>query len=147
MTTTFVVDNSVIQRLGRPTVRTAWDALTESGEIATCLPIALEAGYSARNVEDHAQIARFENGGAKLMLPPALEIVDLAISMQSALFQAGKGGAVGVSDLQIAATAVHHARRTQSRIVIVHYDSDFEQLAAVFPELDTQWIVPRGSVD
>lgn len=146
MTPAFVVDNSVIQRLGQPAVRRAWDTLVDSGEIATCLPIALEAGYSARNLEDHAQIVRFENDGAKVMLAPDREIVSLAITMQSALFRAGKGRAVGVSDLQIAATAVHHARRRQSRVIVVHYDSDFEQLSEVFPELDAQWIVPRGSV-
>ena len=80
------------------------------------------------------------------MLAPAPEVADIAIAMQTALFAAGMGRAVGVSDLQIAATALHHARLSGRPAVVVHYDADFEHLSRVVPELTTRWIVPRGSV-
>jgi len=65
----------------------------------------------------------------------------VALALQGALFAAGKGRAVGIVDLLIAATAiVHHA-------VIVHYDADFELLAGVEARLKQRWIVPPGSVD
>ncbi|MGA4668398.1 PIN domain-containing protein [Propionibacteriaceae bacterium Y1923] len=142
---TFLVDNSVIQRLRHPTVREAWDHLLLEGEIATCLPTALEAGYSARNREDHARLLAFERR-AKIVLLPAPEMFDLCLQLQEALFAVGRGRAVGVSDLQIAATALHHSTAA-APITIVHYDSDYDHLAQVWPALDARWIVPRGTVD
>lgn len=146
MTPVFLVDNSVIQRLTIPAVRAAWDRLVEQGDIATCLPTALEAGYSARTHTDHARIIEFETGRAKLMLTPAPQIADIALDLQGKLFAAGKGRAAGVSDLQIAATAIYHSAVLRRPVVIVHYDADFDHLAGVWPGLATRWIVPRGSV-
>ena len=143
----FLVDNSVVQRLGKPVVRRAWNVLVEAGEIATCLPVALETGYSARSVQDHARVVEYETGRAKLMLAPAPELTDIALGMQSELFAAGQGRAVGVSDLQIAATAVHYTAELQRSVVVVHYDSDFDHLAQVWPSFLSRWIVPRGAVD
>lgn len=142
----YLVDNSAIQRLSREPVRAAWDLLVRHGDIATCLPIALEAGFSARNAADHARIIGFETGRAKLMLPPAPEISTISFQLQADLFARGQGRAAGVSDLQIAATALHHAKVLGRTVTIVHYDSDFDALASVAPKLSTQWIVPRGSV-
>lgn len=83
---------------------------------------------------------------SKVVLPPAPEIVDLALRLQAALFAAGKGRAVGVSDLQIAATALYHSN-AQQRVVVVHYDADFDHISSVEPTFVVEWIVPRGSVD
>ena len=145
MTTLFLVDNSVIQRLAKPPVLAAWSTLADRGEIATCLPTMLEAGYSARSASDHHTLLRMEQV-AKIFLPPEVGIVQIAIQLQSALFDAGMGRAVGVSDLQIAATALHHT--TEGRpVIIAHYDADFDHLSAVDPRIRTEWIVPRGTVD
>lgn len=146
MSAVFLVDNSVVQRLSNPRVRSAWDALVERGEVATCLPISLEAGYSARNAQDHARVMEFETRTAKVMLRPESEVVDYAIALQAALFAKGLGRAVGVNDLQIAATALHYGERTGREVAVVHYDSDFDHLANVWPTFDSRWIVPRGSV-
>lgn len=145
MRTRLLVDNSVVQRLAKPTVRRAWQDLGARGDIATCLPLLLEAGYSARSAAAHSQLLDLEQA-AKIILPPAPEIVPIAISIQRALFAAGKGRAAGVSDIQIAATAIHHSRPGEP-VVVVHYDGDFDHIVDAVPHLHAEWILPRGSVD
>lgn len=143
--TLFLVDNSVIQRLAGPRVRAAWDRLRETGEIATCLPTLLEAGYSARSAADYRRLIGLESR-AKVILPPHPGVADVALRIQSALFASGIGRAVGVSDLQIAATAVHYSSPARP-VIVVHYDADFDHVAAVEPGFRSRWIVPRGTAD
>ncbi|MFT4211428.1 MAG: PIN domain-containing protein [Microbacterium sp.] len=143
--TLFLVDNSVIQRIDKPQVRDAWMRLHDRGEIATCLPLLLEAGYSARSKDDYERLIDLEQR-AKVVLPPSPEIVEIALDLQHALFGAGMGRAVGVSDLQIAATALYHSTGSQP-VVVLHYDADFDHLVAVAPRLRVEWIVPRGAID
>ncbi|MGB4780003.1 PIN domain-containing protein [Microbacterium sp.] len=143
--TLFLVDNSVIQRLAKPSVRSAWERLRERGEIATCLPTLLEAGYSARSAADHQRLIDLESR-AKIILPPHPGIIEVALRIQAALFTARIGRAVGVSDLQIAATALHHSSPARP-VSVVHYDADFDQVAGVEPGFRSQWIVPRGTAD
>jgi predicted nucleic acid-binding protein len=141
----YLIDNSVIQRLHRsPEVREARDALIRTGDIAVCLPTVLEACFSARASEEHQREAEaFVT--AWTVLEPAPELMGIALNLQSKLFSAGKGRAVGVSDLQIAATALHYS--TDERpVVVVHYDADFDHLGSMEPLLRAQWVVPRGTV-
>lgn len=145
MTALLLVDNSVIQRLAKPAVRKAWLGLRERGEIATCLPTLLEAGYSARSASDHHTLIDLERR-SKIVLFPAPEIADIALRLQSTLFDAGKGRSVGVSDLQIAATALHHST-DELPVIVVHYDTDFDHLASVEPAFRAEWIVPPGTAD
>ena len=70
----------------------------------------------------------------------------MALRIQAALFTAGIGRAVGVSDLQIAATALHHSRPARP-VIAAHYNSDFHHIADVEPGFRSQWIVPRGTAD
>ncbi len=141
----YLIDNSVLQRLPRSAeVRAARDALIESGELATCLPSLLEAGYSARSADEHGhQIDGFLAGW--VILPPVPEVMDLALGLQRSLFAAGKGRSVAVSDLQIAATALHYGTGGDT-VIIKHYDADFDHLASVNRSLLVSWIIPRGSV-
>lgn len=142
----YLVDNSVIQRVHRSrAVADALLSLLNTGDLAGCLPQALEEGYSARNLAEWEEI-NDSALRAKVFFAPNPEIAEIARQMQRALFAAGQGRAVGVSDLQIAATAVAYSNARQS-VVVVHYDADFETLAALYPTLSTQWIVPRGTVD
>ena len=140
----YLVDNSVWARVHlSPVIAQAVRALSETGELATCLPTVLEQGYSARSAQEHAAIVSKSLRIAQL--PPTAEIADIAIGLQRKLFEAGKGRAVGVSDLQIAATALHYSDETQT-VVVVHYDSDFDHLAALEPAFAAKWIVPRGDL-
>lgn len=47
--------------------------------------------------------------------------------------------AAGCADLLTAAVAEHYGA------IVLHYDSDFDHIAAV-SGLQTRWVVPRGSV-
>ena len=142
----YLVDNSVIQRIHRSMpLASALAALVNTGDLASCLPQVLEEGYSARNAEDHRTILDSHNR-AKVFLPPDAQIAELAFDLQTRLFKVGRGRAVGVSDLQIAATALRYSTKTQL-VTIVHYDSDFDFLVEVEPNLHAQWILPPGSID
>jgi predicted nucleic acid-binding protein len=142
----YLVDNSVLQRVHRSqTVKDALLDLLQSGTLGSCLPQRLEEGFSARNLQDYRELSRLAAEG-RVFLSPEPETAQIAISLQERLFAIGQGRAVGVSDLQIAATALHHSRHGV-QVVIVHYDSDFDHLAAMEPALLTRWIVPKGSID
>ena len=142
----YLLDNSVTQRVHRaPDVARATAELLTTGEFASCLPQSLEEGFSARTAADHRLIMD-ANRRAKVFLAPDAEVARLALELQARLFDAGLGRAVGVSDLQIAATAIRHSGPDQF-VTVVHYDHDFDHLAQVEPALRTQWIVPAGTVD
>ncbi|MDP9800869.1 putative nucleic acid-binding protein [Arcanobacterium wilhelmae] len=146
MNTYFLLDNSALQRIYRSdAVLIAITDLSKSGLVASCLTQSLEGGYSARSLRDWT-LKRQAEAASTRFLPPIPDVAAIALRMQEALFAAGCGRAVGVSDLQIAATAVAHSNEKQ-RVIVVHYDSDFETLAEVFPEFKQRWIVPRGTVD
>lgn len=142
----YLVDNSVIQRVHRSVeVAEAMTRLTVDGDLGSCLPQVLEEGFSARDDEEH-QRSIAASRQAKVFLEPSQWIANIAIQIQRRLFQAGMGRSVGVSDLQIAATAISHSS-DQQRVTVVHYDSDFEHIATVMQEFHHQWIVPRGSAN
>lgn len=142
----FLVDNSVLQRVHRSgEVAAALTRLLSWGELAGCLPQLLEEGYSARSADELGMI-RAATERARVFLPPDAEVAGIALDLQTRLFAAGTGRSVGVSDLQIAATAIRHTDSAQ-RVSVVHYDADFEHVAQIAPEFQHLWIVPRGSVD
>ena len=98
--------------------------------------IRLELLYSARSrAEHHANRVWF----AAFPSLPMEGTEELALDLQERLFHAGKGRAAGVVDLLTAAAAILH------RVVLVHYDSDFDHIASVDDRLRARWIVPRGS--
>ncbi|MFT4288109.1 PIN domain-containing protein [Nocardioides sp.] len=141
----YLLDNSVIQRVHRVSaVAEAMAGLLATGELAGCLPLLLEECYSARSPRDYRTILT-DAQRSKVFLPPDEEVARIAVDLQGLLFAAGVGRAVGVSDLQIAATALRHSDASQT-VTIVHYDSDFDHLTRVSPELHARWIVPPGSV-
>ncbi|UJP09580.1 PIN domain-containing protein [Microbacterium sp. KUDC0406] len=141
----FLVDNSVLQRVHRSVpVKEALTELLAAGDFGGCLPQLLEEGYSARSADEHA-ILLDANRRAKIFLPPDGRVAEIAVDLQSRLFNSGAGRSVGVSDLQIAATAIRHTDEAQ-RVVVVHYDADFENVARIAPEFAHRWIVPHGSV-
>ncbi|TQK72331.1 PIN domain-containing protein [Nocardioides sp. SLBN-35] len=141
----YLLDNSVTQRVHRaPTVAQAVVGLLATGELASCLPQILEECYSARSAADHRTILDADRR-AKVYLPPDEEVARIAVELQGLLFGAGMGRAVGVSDLQIAATALRHSHEDQV-VTIVHYDADFDHAQQVRPDLSAQWIVPRGTI-
>ncbi|MGO2746488.1 PIN domain-containing protein [Microbacterium sp.] len=141
----FLVDNSVLQRVHRSdAVAQALIDLLSTGDLASCLPQLLEEGYSARSAEEHRALTE-ASAKAKVFLQADAEVARLAVDLQRRLFADGQGRSVGVSDVQIAATAIRSSSGNQ-RVSVVHYDADFENVAAIEPAFSHRWIVPRGSV-
>lgn len=70
--------------------------------------------------------------------PPPLLPLKLLLR-HVAMAAAGQHRAAGVVDLLTAAVAEYH------RAVVLHYDADFEHIAAITGQAH-KWIVPRGTI-
>ncbi len=140
MTDVFLLDKSALVRVGRDeAAREAFFSLDQSGILATCAIIDLEVGYSARSFADYVTTSDSRHElYTDLHLNPA--VFRRAKQVQRALAARGQHRGPGIPDLVIAACAeVHDA-------VIVHYDKDFDTIAA-FTGQDSRWLVPAGSID
>jgi predicted nucleic acid-binding protein len=124
VTPALLLDNSAWARLGVPALtderaEQIADAL-EAGEIATCLPFLLEAGYSARNALEHAELL------AELRALPHFSIDDAveqrALDAQLQLARTGHHRLPPV-DLLIATLADRH------ELGVLHYDHDYDLIA------------------
>lgn len=138
--TRLLVDNSVLQRVGRSeAVKAALLASLERGdELCSMVLTTLEAGFSARSAGDHDEVMARMATFTPLIAGPLAQ--GIAVELQRALFAAGQGRAAGVVDLLIAATAVEHDA------VVLHYDSDFDAIASVDSRVRARWAVLRGWV-
>ena len=61
------------------------------------------------------------------------------MDVQQRLWAAGQMRSVPLADLLIAAVAEQH------RVTVLHYDADFDLIAAITGQ-SMRWIVPRASV-
>jgi predicted nucleic acid-binding protein len=138
----YLVDNSVLQRLPRsPDVQAAIaDILGAEHELCCCALTLDEFAFSARSSDEHAEGSR-RLRTSFLYLPSSPLTDQIVINIRSALWHAGKGRAAGVVDVAIAAAAV------SSDASVLHYDSDFDHIADVFPQFRAKWVVTRGSID
>jgi predicted nucleic acid-binding protein len=138
----YLVDNSVLQRLPRSSeVQAAVTAVLDAEDELCCCALTLdEFAFSARSSSDHEEGSR-RLRTSFLYLPASPATDQIVIDIRTALWQAGKGRAAGVIDVAIAAIAV------VSSAAILHYDSDFDHISDVYPDLQTQWVVPRGTID
>jgi predicted nucleic acid-binding protein len=137
MALTHLLDTSVLTRLRQPAIRAALEGKAEWGQLARAGISDLEIGYSARSDSEWGQLAE------------ALEVFELVEStavhmvrarqVQRLLASRHQRGRK-VPDLLIAAAA--EARG----LTVMHYDSDFDQIAAVTGQ-PCEWVVPAGSVD
>ncbi len=139
LTARYLADKSALARMGRPAVRERLAPLIDAGRVATCSIILLEMLYSARSPEDHR--------ATRERLSLALEVaeidqavLDRAVDIQALLARRSEHRGVSLPDLVIAATAERHD------LAILHYDRDFDRVAAVTGQT-VDWVVPAGSVD
>jgi len=137
---TLLLDNSAWARL--PALAPARaaelaDAL-EAGELATCLPFLLEAGYSARTGGDHDRLL-----DDLLALPHfALdaEVEAKALDAQRRLARVGHHRLPPV-DLLVAALADRHG------LGVLHYDRDYDVLVEKTGlRFESVWLAPAGSL-
>jgi len=138
----FLLDNSAWTRLGDAAIpdRRAEEIAValEEGRVAACLPFLLEAGYSARNSDDHDELVD------ELLALPLLsideEIERRAIDAQRQLARLGHHRLPPV-DLVLAAIADRHS------LGVLHYDGDFDLLRSKTDlEFESVWLAPRGKL-
>ena len=133
----YLVDKSVLARMPIESVRRRLAPIIEAGEAATCAIVDLEVLYSARNLEEHAQIRR-RRALAYEHVPLSEAIFARAVDVQHELARTGHHR-VAIPDLIIAAAA------EAAGLTVLHYDADFDRIAAVTGQA-TEWIVDRGSI-
>lgn len=134
----YLVDTSALARMRHPGVADQLVPLIEAGLVATCPVIDLEVLFSTRTPDEYVQV-REDRSRAYEYLPVDERVWRRAEAVQAVLARCSQLRAVGIPDLLIAAVADLH------RITVLHYDADFEHVAAV-TEQDVRWVVPRASV-
>jgi predicted nucleic acid-binding protein len=135
----YLIDTSAQARFPNPAVRGVIAGLIVDRAAATCVTVDLEAGYSGRDLADVRAIAE-RRRTLYIVLPMTEVIAERARDVQVRMAARGHHRAAGVIDLITAAVAEHHGA------VILHYDADFEHIAAVTGQPHS-WIAPRGSLD
>lgn len=134
----YLGDTSALARRSKAGVAERLDPLLEAGLVARCTPTDLEAGYSARSLEDFRR-ARTERAAWPFVTMDQ-EVLDRAVEIQGLLAERSEHRGAPIPDLLIAAAAA------AAQLVVLHYDRDFERIAEVTGQ-PVEWIVPAGSAD
>lgn len=133
----FLVDTSVLKRLGHLDVRGVIEPLAARGELGRASICDLEVGYSARNAAEWDELLRALDAFAPVETTAA-HIVR-ALQVQRLLAERSKRGRK-IPDLLVAAAA------EELSITVLHYDADFDLISEVTGQ-DSQWVVPAGTID
>jgi predicted nucleic acid-binding protein len=132
----FLLDTSVLKRLGRPEVRSVVEPLAATGQLGRASICDLEVGYSARNAEEWDQLVGALDAFQRVETTAAH--VRRALQVQRLLAQRGQRGRK-IPDLLIAAAA------EDLGLSVLHYDADFDVIAPVTGQR-CQWVVAAGTV-
>lgn len=132
----YLADKSALARFSIPAVSQRLRHLLEDGWIATCAMIDLEIFYSSRGLADYEAVLDERRSLDSAPITP--DVMATAIDLQHALAQRGQHR-VPIPDLVISAAA------RVAGLVVLHYDADFERLAAVGGARH-EWVVPQGSI-
>lgn len=136
--TDYLVDTSVLSRLGKPAVAAAFARVAVVGRVAMCAPVAFEIGYSARSADDLAALT--ERLDAFRWVPVGHGDHRRALELQGLLADRGQHRALSLVDALVAATAETRG------LTVLHYDADFELIAALTGQ-PHEWVVARGMAD
>ena len=136
MALTHLVDTSVLTRIAEPSVRSALEPLAAAGRIGRSGISDLEIGYSARNAREWDALQ--EALGSFGLVEIEARHLKRARQVQRILASRNRRGRK-VSDLLIAATA------EDAGLVVLHYDADFDRIAAVTGQT-CEWVVVPGSI-
>lgn len=134
----WLADTSALSRLSAPAVAAVLAPRVEAGTVGVCGMVALELLYSSRTAAEYSRSRTNLRVGFE-WLPIGDDEWERAIDVQAALASRGRLREVKLPDLLIAATAERH------RVVVLHYDSDFDAIAEVTGQA-AEWVVPRGSI-
>lgn len=136
MALSFVVDTSVLTRLARGQIREVVEPLAAEGRLARARICDLEIGFSARNAEEWDRLLGALDAFDEV--ETTTSHVRRALQVQRLLAQRSRRGRK-IPDLLVAAAA------EQLDLVVLHYDADFDLIAAVTGQR-CRWVVPSGSV-
>ena len=131
----YLADKSALARFPVPGVARRLRPLMESGLLATCAIVDLEVLYSSRNLADYEEILQERRSFDDAPITP--EVMARAIELQDALAQRDQHR-LPIPDLVISAAA------QVAGLVVLHYDADFERIAAA-GGAPHEWVVPQGS--
>lgn len=142
MSRELLIDNSAWARLDLPGLaQERAEEISESieqGRIAVCLPFLLEAGYSARNAADHAELLDELLSLPQIAIDSAVE--RRALNAQRQLARVGHHRLPPV-DLLIAAIADVHT------LGILHYDADYDLIRdKTNLTFESVWLATRGAL-
>ena len=137
MALSYLIDTSVLKRLGRAEVRLVVEPLAASGQIGRPMICDLEVGYSARNAEEWDRLM----GALDAFAPveTTASHVRRALQVQSLLAQQSQRGRK-IPYLLAAAAA------EELDASVLHYDSDFDLITSVTGQR-SQWVVPAGTLE
>jgi predicted nucleic acid-binding protein len=137
---TYLVDNSALARARtKAPVEARLEPLILQGLAATCSITELERLFSARSGVEHREWRE----EATLRFARAeidQRVLDRAIDVQGLLAERGQHRGANVPDLVVAAAA------ERAGLTVLHYDADFDLIATITGQ-QTEWVVPRGSID
>lgn len=136
---TYLVDTSAWHRVTTPSVIARWTELVRDDQVAICDQVALEILYRARNAVDYDRTARNLTGFTSASIDATT--CRRARELQQLLAHVGglHHRSVTIADLIIAACA------EQASYSVLHYDEDYDRIAAVTGQ-PTEWIAPQGSL-
>ena len=133
---TYLADKSALARFPVASVAARLRPLLEDGELASCALVDLEVLYSSRNLVDYEEV--LEERRSLDAAPITPEVMTKAVGLQHELAKRGQHR-VPIPDLVISAAAL------LAGLVVLHYDADFERIAAV-GGAPNEWVVARGSI-
>jgi len=132
----YVVDTSVLKRLGQQEVRDVIEPMAVAGQLGRARICDLEVGFSARNAEEWDQLVAALDAFAAV--ETTAEHVRRALQVQRLLSIRSQRGRK-IPDLLVAAAA------EELDIAVLHYDADFDLIAAVTGQR-SEWVVAPGTV-
>jgi predicted nucleic acid-binding protein len=133
----YLVDTSVLRRLGRPGIREVVQPLAVAGHLGRARICDLEVGYSARNSEEWDRLIAAM--GAFELVETSAAHVRRALQVQRLLTERSQRGRK-IPDLLVAAAA------EELDVPVLHYDADFDLITAVTGQ-KCEWVVAPGSVE
>ena len=140
MSALFCVDTSAWHHSTRPQVAEIWRRHLERDELGVCDQVRLEILYSAQSAADCEALA--EELSALRLLPTDSSAYARALEVQRRLAHVGglHHRSVKIADLVIAAVA------EAGGATVLHYDADYDRIAAITGQ-PARWIVSRGSLE
>ena len=136
MALTHLLDTSVLKRLADPAVRDRVQPMAVAGALARPSICDLEVGYSARTEDEWVRLTSALQAFERVDTDASH--VRRATQVQRLLAARSQRGRK-IPDLLVAAAA------EIADLTVLHYDSDFDHIAAVTGQA-TEWVVPPGTI-